>query len=102
MYMTTDYEIVPVVREVSVLLRLDTFQGMSDEEIQSLIDYYCERATEAEAFRLKSAAIAADSAYHKEQLDAITEQASSMVQSVLKSSIPWVRVSSEGTVISNV
>lgn len=34
----------PVQRSVHELLKLDTFQGMTDAEIQSLIDYYVEVA----------------------------------------------------------
>ena len=39
--MTTE---VQAKRSVSELISLDTFQGMSDDEIQRLIDYYCEQA----------------------------------------------------------
>lgn len=34
----------PAQRNVQDLLKLDTFQGMTDAEIQSLIDYYVNRA----------------------------------------------------------
>ena len=36
--MTTD-NIIPVVRDVNILLSLDTYQGMSDEEIDSIIEF---------------------------------------------------------------
>ena len=40
--MTTENEVTTeqTPRTVQVLLGLDTYQGMTDEEIQSLIDYY--------------------------------------------------------------
>ena len=41
--MTTD-NIVEIKRDINVLLSLDTYQGMTDEEIQSIIDYQVERA----------------------------------------------------------
>ena len=41
--MTTD-NIVEIKRDINVLLSLDTYQGMTDEEIQSIIDYKVERA----------------------------------------------------------
>lgn len=102
MYMTTESEIIPVVRDISVLLSLDTFQGMTDEEIQSLIDYHCRCAVESEDFNLRSAAIAADSQYHRAQLDAVTAQAQSMLQSVGSREVSFITYSSEGTVNSNV
>lgn len=102
MYMTTEGGIVPVVRDISVLLSLDTFQGMTDEEIQSLIDYHCRCAVEDEDFRLRSDAIAADSQYHRTQLDAVIAQAQSMLQSVRSRELSFITNSSEGTVISNV
>lgn len=41
---TENEELVPIVRSISVLLNLDTYQGMTDEEIESLIEYYKEQA----------------------------------------------------------
>ena len=44
-------------RDVSELLKLDTFQGMTDAEIQSLIDYYVNLAkSDDEATAVKAAA----------------------------------------------
>lgn len=100
--MTTEGGIVPVVRDISVLLSLDTFQGMTDEEIQSLIDYHCRRAVESEDFSLRSAAIAADSQYHRTQLDTVIAQAQSMLQSVRSRELTFITNSNEGTVNSNV
>lgn len=45
--MTTDEQqenIVPIKREISVLLMMDSYQDMTDEEIDSLIDYKIEQA----------------------------------------------------------
>ena len=39
--MPTDEGIVEYVRDLNVLLELDSYQGMSDAEIQSVIDYLC-------------------------------------------------------------
>ena len=41
---TENEELVPIVRSISVLLNIDTYQGMTDEEIESLIEYYKEQA----------------------------------------------------------
>ena len=38
--MTTNENEVTTPRSVATLLALDTYQGMTDDEIQSLIDYY--------------------------------------------------------------
>lgn len=37
--MTTDENIIPVKRDVDTLLALGTYQGMTDEEIESIIDF---------------------------------------------------------------
>lgn len=44
--MTTDNESLVELpaREISVLLNLDTYQGMTDEEIQSIIDWHASNA----------------------------------------------------------
>lgn len=37
--MTTETNIIELQRPIHILLDLDTYQGMTDSEIQSLIDY---------------------------------------------------------------
>jgi hypothetical protein len=37
--MTTDENIIPVKRDLDTLLSLNTYQGMTDDEIESIIEY---------------------------------------------------------------
>ena len=41
---TEETNLIPIKREVGVLLSLDTYQGMTDEEIDSIIEFKCELA----------------------------------------------------------
>ena len=93
--MTTDGEVIEYVRDINVLLKLDTFQGMSDAEIQSVIDFKVEEAknqatTEAhmdeisESVRVKTAARAQ-----------AVQDSTSMLESLLRTSVPYVNVTGE-------
>lgn len=42
--MTTDGTIIPIVRDLDTLLKLDTYQGMSDDEIKKIIGYLVDLA----------------------------------------------------------
>lgn len=42
--MTTDGTIIPIERDLDTLLKLDTYQGMSDDEIKKIIGYLVDLA----------------------------------------------------------
>ena len=42
--MTTDGTIIPIERDMDTLLKLDTYQGMSDDEIKKIIGYLVDLA----------------------------------------------------------
>lgn len=42
--MTTDGAIIPIERDLDTLLKLDTYQGMSDGEIKKIIGYLVDLA----------------------------------------------------------
>lgn len=48
-------------RDINILLQLDTYQGMTDSEIDSIIDYRIQRATET---LVAAADIAYDNGYN--------------------------------------
>lgn len=93
--MTTEGEIIEYVRSIDVLMELDTFQGMTDAEIQSLIDYYVD-----EAKKTAKNELIIDAQFTEErELAAIrkaqAEIASNVLESRLRTEIPWVTVGSD-------
>lgn len=48
--MTTE-ELTPIVRDIDVLLTLGTYQGMSDEEIDIVLQFKIEQALHSEEFQ---------------------------------------------------
>lgn len=53
---TNDTEVKPLPpRDINVLLNLGTFQGMTDEEIQMIIDYKIKYALSEQQIKLKQA-----------------------------------------------
>lgn len=53
---TNDTEVKPLPpRDINVLLNLGTFQGMTDEEIQMVIDYKIKYALSEQEIKLKQA-----------------------------------------------
>mgnify|MGYP006923192034 CR=1 FL=1 len=100
--MTTESESIQTPRDISELLRLQTYQGMTDEEIDTIIQYKCTLARSegqsSELVRLSNAILQQNVARNQ----AASAKSALMVQSALTESIPWVRVSNEGTVIANV
>ena len=41
---TEETNLIPIKRDIGVLLSLDTYQGMTDEEIDSIIEFKCNLA----------------------------------------------------------
>ena len=86
----------PVQRSVHELLKLGTFQGMTDAEIQSLIDYYVEvahndehtKAVQATEIQTMNAQCAA--------YDALRDDANSVLKQVLSAPLNLARIDESG------
>lgn len=93
--MTTEGELIPVVRDVNILLELDTYQGMSDAEIQSLIDYHVSCAKDEGALEERGSARRAREDAQAAAHLANVQAAGLVLQSMLELEIPWVTVGSD-------
>lgn len=93
--MTTDGEIIELVRDIDVLLALGTYQGMSDAEIDSVLDYKINVALASDAHTATMAALESQQRIYGELLSDIAQQSKSMLQSTLGTSIPWVMIGSD-------
>ena len=86
----------PVQRSVHELLKLSTFQGMTDAEIQSLIDYYVEvahndehtKAVQATEIQTMNAQCAA--------YDSLRDDANSVLKQVLSAPLNLARIDESG------
>lgn len=86
----------PVQRSVHELLKLGTFQGMTDAEIQSLIDYYVEvahndehtKAVQATEIQTMNAQCAA--------YDSLRDDANSVLKQVLSVPLNLARIDESG------
>lgn len=99
---TEETNIIPIVRDVPTLLGLDTYQGMSDEEIESLIEYHKNMAVANYKSSGDLTAIKESTAVQLELYSDIAKQSADVLKSVLSQPIPWVTVSENGEVIQNV
>lgn len=89
--MTTD-GIIELKRDIDTLLSLDTYQGMTDEEIESLIEYHKKvAAREARIEERSDAQLIASIQMQQAQLERV-ETAQRVLESMLEIEIPWVRV----------
>lgn len=93
--MTTEGEIIEYVRDINVLLHLDTFQDMTDAEIQSVIDFKVE-----EAKRCARNELIGETQFQEErellaQRTAVAAAARDVLESRLNIEIPWVTVGSD-------
>lgn len=90
----------PVQRSVHELLKLGTFQGMTDAEIQSLIDYYVEvahndehtKAVQATEIQTMNAQCAA--------YDSLRDDANSVLKQVLSVPLNLARIDESGNEVS--
>lgn len=69
------------LRPLGTLLELGTFQGMTDEEISSIIVYRIQQALTDESIRAQAAESAARAAAWAEERAATTQMLASMVES---------------------
>lgn len=89
--MTTD-GIIELKRDIDTLLSLDTYQGMTDEEIDSLIEYHKHvAARDARIEERNDAQLIASMNMQQAQLERV-ETAQRVLESMLEIEIPWVRV----------
>lgn len=90
----------PVQRSVHELLKLSTFQGMTDAEIQSLIDYYVEvahndehtKAVQATEIQTMNAQCAA--------YDSLRDDANSVLKQVLAAPLNLAIIDENGNEVS--
>lgn len=99
---TEDESLVPIVRDINVLLSLGTYQDMTDEEIESVIQYKINHAiaqhdNERDASVIEQAATAQINAYTQ-----VANNSQTMLNYMLEMQIPWATVATDGTVTQNV
>ena len=89
--MTTD-GIIEFKRDIDTLLSLDTYQGMTDAEIDSLIEYHSKvAARDARIEERNDAQLVASLQMQQAQMERV-ETAQRVLESMLEIEIPWVRV----------
>jgi len=99
---TENEEIIPIVRDINTLLSLDTYQGMSDEEIESIISFKVQEALDSDEHTAKLDAIQQQTAAQAAAYQSMADDAHDVLYSVLEKPIPWATVAADGTVIQNV
>ena len=87
-----------VQRSVHDLLKLKTFQGMTDAEIQSLIDYHVQNAHNDEVTKLAQATEIQTMNAQCAAYDALRDDANSVLKKVLAVPLSLGTVSQDGTV----
>lgn len=93
--MTTDNEVIEYVRDINVLLELDTYQGMSDAEIQSIIDYEASVAREDAVNQAHHDATVEDGHMLIQAHAQAVQASTNMLQSLLGMSVPFASVTGE-------
>lgn len=93
---TTDEIIEPEVaqepRNINVLLSLDTYQGMSDEEIESVLNYRVDRAVSSRETLARIAAITAREEQVIADNAASAAAARSVIESMVRREFPEIRI----------
>lgn len=89
--MTTD-GIIELQRDINVLLEMDSFQDMTDAEIQSVIDYFRNLGrTEGRIEATLDEQLIAEQQIVQAHIAGV-EAANAVLQSMLEVKIPWVTV----------
>lgn len=91
----------PTQRSVHDLLKLDTFQGMTDVEIQSLIDYYVEQAHQDETVKLAQQTEIQTMNAQCAAYDALRDDANSVLKQVLAAPLNLGTIDSNGEVVTS-
>lgn len=87
-------------RSVHELLKLDTFQGMTDAEIQSLIDYYVEVAHNDERTKVFQATEIQTMNAQCAAYDSLRDDANSVLKKVLSAPLNLARIDESGNEVS--
>lgn len=93
--MTTEGEIIELVRDLNVLLKMDSYQDMSDAEIQSIIDYRVECARADARNEMVSETQFQEERELAAARTAHAQAAADVLQSMLEVEIPWVTIGSD-------
>lgn len=88
-------------RSVHDLLKLDTFQGMTDAEIQSLIDYYVEQAHQDETVKLAQQTEIQTMNAQCAAYDALRDDANSVLKQVLAAPLNLGTIDTNGEVVTS-
>lgn len=99
---TENDNLQPLVRDIGILLSLNTYQDMSDAEIETVIEYKISQALISNEHQNKLTAINFKTQQQLETFRRIEDESISVLQSMLGRQIPWATVSEDGTVIQNV
>ena len=86
----------PVQRSVHELLKLGTFQGMTDAEIQSLIDYYVDVAHNDEHTKVVQATEIQTMNAQCAAYDSLRDDANSVLKQVLSVPLNFARIDESG------
>ena len=86
----------PVQRSVHELLKLGTFQGMTDAEIQSLIDYYVEVAHNDEHTKVVQATEIQTMNAQCAAYDSLRDDANSVLKQILSVPLNLARIDESG------
>lgn len=86
----------PVQRSVHELLKLSTFQGMTDAEIQSLIDYYVDVAHNDEHTKVVQATEIQTMNAQCAAYDSLLDDANSVLKQVLSAPLNLARIDESG------
>ena len=93
--MTTEGEIIEFQRDVNVLLLMDSYQDMTDAEIESIIEFKMGMAHDAGYHQaMEDARLVAENQLLNAQI-AKVQAATDVLQSMLEKEMPWVSVGSD-------
>lgn len=99
---TENDNLQPIVRDINVLLSLDTYQGMSDAEIESVLEFKIKEALDSDVQKARLSAIQEQANAQSVAYQSMADDAHDVLYSVLERTIPWATISADGTVIQNV
>lgn len=92
----TDTPEQPAQRSVQDLLKLDTFQGMTDQEIQSLIDYYVELAHTDEQTKAYQAAAITSMNENTERWNKAADESNDLLKQMLSVDLNLGKIGADG------
>lgn len=90
--MTTEPNIIELQRPIHILLDLDTYQGMTDSEIQSLIDYKINVAIQSAEVQARLSVIEHSMDAQLETYRQLAEDSQEMLKSVMSRTLNLQRV----------